>query len=222
MRIIGSQKYCVVCRHVMCNWLSQKESMARIALWIVCVLVFVDTTLSMVPTLSDAPNVHHAEASWVSVAGGIGFLKGPGVALGSDIALQRHDLVIGLRFVYYHVVGVYQHPTDVGSPPNPKDYYSEVATLIGGNVNDSQSGHTSLSFGPCFSLGSFQDPGRHFEQVPFSRIGFTFDISHQFSDPSVSGMGGPGLRLFYSHNSVSSFLSLQFMVRFGNITTSPQ
>jgi len=204
----------------MSTWQAQQLSITRIAVCIVCVPVFAATAMSVTPALSDSSNVHHAEAYWVSVAGGIGFLKGPGVAIGSDLALQRDDLVLGLRVVYYRIVGNYLGHTDDGSSLNPKDHYTEAAILIGGNINNSKSGHTSVSFGPCFCVGSFQDPGRNFEQVPFSRMGFTFDISHQFSDASVSGLGGPGLRLFYSHTWVSSFVTLQFMVRIGKIKTS--
>src|SRR5258708_40067075 len=88
------------------------------------------TSLSIGSAVSSSQIDSHAEAYWVSVAGGIGVLKGPGVTLGSDLAFQHRDLVLGIRYVYYRVTGVYEHPTDLGSPPSPGDYNSEVAILI--------------------------------------------------------------------------------------------
>lgn len=58
---------------------------------------------------------------------------------------------------WYRVTGIYQQPTDVGPTPSPTDQAAEVSLLIGGNISRSRAGHTAISFGPCFSSGSYQE-----------------------------------------------------------------
>ncbi len=205
----------VVCRDVICNWLTEQRSMARFALHVLVVLS-VNTAMSRMQFPSDTSHLNQMQATWCSIAGGVGFLKGPGVTLGTELSHQHRDLVLGARYTFYRVTGVYQILTDVGLTPSPSDYNSEFAILIGGNIIKSKAGHTSLSIGPCYSSGTYQEFVRYnFVQVPFSRIGVTLDVSHQFRDPSVSGVSGPGIRLVYSHNSKVSLIAVQFMLLIG-------
>jgi hypothetical protein len=186
--------------------------MKTIATFLLALTLLTGSSLQAQSGSPDNGELRNVRAHWLSLTGGVGMLRGFGLTVGADFFVQRRDIVLGTRFVYYHVTGAYNHVVD-GPRITPRDYNVEIAALIGGNINSSHSGHTSFSLGPCFSLCTLQEQGA--DQAYYSRFGFTVDLSHQFSNPMLHGMSGPGIRLIFSHNSAVSFFTVQLMLRFG-------